>query len=135
MSIQNNNSIQVILFDAMLTQEKSREGKAYIAIHAKRSPVSFEKRLFFSRQTLAGKCLGEETLKQVVAKPFPAGSTLKACCTLDAGFELKIESLQMMEEGPGEAKVFEIARQENAKPEGKAAPAKGDGTYAVADLE
>lgn len=130
-------SIVIDLFDAVLTQETSKEGKSYVALHAKRSPFTYEKRLFFSRETTAGTCLGEATLKRLVAKPFPAGSTLKANCTIDASFELKIVSVQVVEEGPGEAKVFVVEKRvENAKPEaGAKGEAKGDGTYGVpADL-
>lgn len=122
-----SRSITIQLLDSILAQETSKKNTAYVSIHCRAFPGAFEQRLFFARSTL-----GELSQKAAVAKPFPAGSVLEASCSYNQEFKLQVESIKVVEAGPGEAKVYVLEkRAENAK----ADEVKGTGSYgAPADL-
>lgn len=120
------------LFDASVRMGIGEDSKQpYYVIHASSVEGDRPECFMFSWSSL-----GQATKKGAVAKPFKLGSNLQANCSLK-GKEAVINSFTVVEEGWGEAKVYEVekrARGAQPKAQQKTDEPKGDGTYGVSDI-
>lgn len=116
---------------ACFMQGTSQKGKTYYCVEGSRFPGAYARRLYFSFSPMA-----KARMLDLAKSPFKGGSLVEVGVTFDDHFEPKVETVTVIEEGPGEAKAYVIEKQATqGAPAPKGDEPKGDGTYAPVDLE